>query len=101
VVVDYNKIQSFGRVEEVLALEPFADKWRAFGWHVVECDGHDRAALERALTAVPEIAGKPTVLMAHTVKGKGVHFMEDKLEWHYKSPSQQQLLDAIAEVEAS
>jgi transketolase len=101
VIVDYNKIQSFGRVEEVLALEPFADKWRAFGWHVVECDGHDRAALERALTAVPEIAGKPTVLMAHTVKGKGVHFMEDKLEWHYKSPSQQQLLDAIAEVEAS
>ncbi|MBN8957492.1 MAG: transketolase [Rhizobiales bacterium] len=101
VVVDYNKIQSFGRVEEVLALEPFADKWRAFGWHVVECDGHDRAVLERALTAVPESAGKPTVLIAHTVKGKGVRFMEDKLEWHYKSPSPQQLLDAIAEVEAS
>jgi transketolase len=101
VVVDYNKIQSFGRVEEVLALEPFADKWRAFGWHVVECDGHDRAALERALAAVPESAGKPTVLIAHTVKGKGVRFMEDKLEWHYKSPSPQQLLDAIAEVEAS
>jgi transketolase len=101
VVVDYNKIQSFGRVEEVLALEPFADKWRAFGWHVVECDGHDHAVLERALTAVPESAGKPTVLIAHTVKGKGVRFMEDKLEWHYKSPSPQQLLDAIAEVEAS
>jgi transketolase len=101
VVVDYNKIQSFGRVEEVLALEPFADKWRAFGWHVVECDGHDRVALEGALTAVPESAGRPTVLIAHTVKGKGVSFMEDKLEWHYKSPSPQQLLDAIAEVEAS
>ncbi|MGE0752458.1 MAG: transketolase [Variibacter sp.] len=101
VIVDYNKIQSFGRVEEVLALEPFADKWRAFDWHVVECDGHDRGALERALAVVPEIAGKPTVLIAHTVKGKGVRFMEDKLAWHYKSPSPQQLLDAIAEVEAS
>jgi transketolase len=100
-IVDYNKIQSFGRVDDVLALEPFADKWRAFGWHVVELAGHDHAALERALNAIPAVAGKPTVLIAHTVKGRGVSFMEDKLEWHYKSPSARQLADAIAEVEAS
>jgi transketolase len=100
-IVDYNKIQSFGRVDDVLTLEPFADKWRAFGWHVVDLDGHDHAALERALNAIPAVAGKPTVLIAHTVKGRGVSFMEDKLEWHYKSPSAQQLADAIAEVEAS
>lgn len=100
-IVDYNKIQSFGRVDEVLPLEPLAGKWRAFGWHVVELDGHDCAALEGALAAVPEIAGKPTVIIAHTVKGKGVGFMEDRLEWHYRSPSKELLAEAIAEVEAS
>lgn len=98
VLVDYNKIQSFGRVSEVLELEPFAEKWRAFGWHVVEIDGHDLAALERVLAALPAVSGRPTVVIAHTVKGKGVSFMEDKLEWHYKSPSPDQLEAAIAEV---
>lgn len=97
-IVDYNKIQSFGRVSEVLALEPFADKWRAFGWHTIETDGHALADLERILAAVPEVGGRPTVVIAHTVKGKGVSFMEDKLEWHYKSPSRDQLEAAIAEV---
>jgi transketolase len=100
-IVDYNKIQSFGRVDEVLPLEPLAEKWRAFGWRVVELDGHDCAALEAALAAVPEVAGKPTAIIAHTVKGRGVGFMEDRLEWHYKSPSKEQLAQAIAEVEAS
>jgi transketolase len=97
-IIDYNKIQSFGRVSDVLDLSPFADKWRAFGWHTLEIDGHDLAAIERVLTAVPESSGRPTALVAHTIKGQGVSFMEDRLEWHYKSPSPEQLADALAEV---
>lgn len=99
-IVDFNKIQSFGRVSEVLDLEPFADKWRAFGWHTIELDGHDLAALDAALTAVPAAAGKPTAIIAHTVKGRGVSFMEDRLEWHYRSPSGDQLAQALAEIGA-
>jgi transketolase len=100
-IVDYNKIQSFGTVADVLDLSPFAEKWRAFGWHTIEVDGHDLAAVERVLAAVPESAGKPTAVIAHTVKGRGVSFMENRLEWHYKSPSPDQLADALAEVGAS
>ncbi|BAL75464.1 transketolase [Bradyrhizobium cosmicum] len=100
VIVDFNKIQSFGTVAEVLNLDPFADKWKAFGWHVEEIDGHDFIALERALGAVPGPSGRPTVVIAHTVKGKGVSFMENKLEWHYRSPSDELLAQALAEVGA-
>jgi transketolase len=96
-IVDFNKIQSFGTVREVLSLDPFADKWRAFGWHTTEVDGHDLVALEQVLAA-PAAQKRPTVVIAHTVKGKGVSFMEDKLEWHYKSPSNDQLAQALAEV---
>jgi transketolase len=99
-IIDYNKIQSFGRVSEVLELEPFAEKWRAFGWQTVELDGHDLNALEQTLAAVPSAPGRPTAIIAHTVKGKGVSFMEDKLEWHYKSPSDDQLGAALAELGA-
>lgn len=98
VVVDFNKIQSFGSVAEVLNLDPFADKWRSFGWHVEEIDGHDLDVLERVLGAVPATSGKPTVVIAHTVKGKGVSFMENKLEWHYRSPSDELLAKALAEI---
>jgi transketolase len=98
VVVDFNKIQSFGTVAEVLSLDPFADKWRSFGWHVEEVDGHDVAALESVLSALPDALGRPVVVIAHTVKGKGVSFMEKKLEWHYRSPSDEQLALALAEV---
>jgi transketolase len=98
-IVDYNKIQSFGRVDEVLALEPFADKWRAFGWETREIDGHDHAAIRAALRdEVPR--ARPLAIIAHTVKGKGVSFMENDLLWHYRPPSAEQLLQAIAEVEA-
>ncbi len=97
-IVDYNKIQSFGRVSEVLELEPFADKWRAFGWTVSEVDGHDHGALEHALAQAA--APGPRAVIAHTVKGKGVSFMEDRLEWHYKSPSPSQLAAALAELGA-
>ena len=97
-IIDYNKIQSFGRVEDVLALEPFADKWRSFGWAVREVDGHDHGALGAELSALPFKLGKPNVLICHTVKGKGVSFMEDKLAWHYRSPNDEELEQALAEL---
>lgn len=97
-IVDYNKIQSFGKVSEVLDLNPFADKWLAFGWHVLELDGHNLDALAGAMRAIPTAKGKPTAIIAHTTKGRGVSFMEDRLEWHYKSPDSKQLAQALAEV---
>lgn len=99
-IVDYNKIQSFGSVKEVLDLEPFADKWKAFGWEVVEVDGHDHDALKKALSHLPAKEGKPTLILAHTIKGKGVSFMEGQLKWHYKSPDKDELAKALAEVGA-
>ncbi|MBI3631210.1 MAG: transketolase [Candidatus Sungbacteria bacterium] len=99
VIVDYNKIQSFGSTAEVLDLEPMTDKWRSFRWRVHELDGHDHNALESAFRAPP--VESPTVIVAHTIKGKGVGFMEGKLEWHYKSPSAQLLAQALAEIEAA
>jgi len=98
-IVDYNKIQSFGSVKEVLNLDPFAEKWRAFGWAVREIDGHDCAQIEATLQAVPLTPNKPTVIIAHTIKGKGVSFMENMLAWHYHSPNKEQLAQALAEVE--
>jgi transketolase len=97
-LVDYNKIQSFGSVKEVLDLEPFADKWRAFGWAVREVDGHDLAQVRDTLAAVPWEAGRPSLVLAHTVKGKGVSFMEDRLAWHYQSPTGEQLARALEEL---
>lgn len=99
-VVDYNKIQSFGRVDAVLDLEPFADKWRAFGWEVREVDGHDHEALHDVLRSLPFAPRRPSLLLAHTVKGKGVSFMEDDLAWHYRSPDADLLERALAELEA-
>lgn len=98
IIVDFNKIQSLGRVDEVLPLEPFADKWRAFGWNVVEVDGHDVDALQAALEA-EVVAGRPRCVIAHTVKGKGVSFMEDDLLWHYRTPQGEELAAARAELE--
>ena len=97
-IVDYNQIQSFGSVAEVLDLAPLGDKWRAFGWGVVEIDGHDLAAIERALGTVPLVAERPTCVVARTVKGKGVSFMEDQLAWHYRAPRGELLAQALAEL---
>lgn len=97
-IVDYNKIQSFGRVKEINNLEPFADKWRSFGWEAREADGHDVEELARLLNAVPFRPGKPNVLIAHTIKGKGVSFMENELKWHYKSPDKKELACALKEI---
>lgn len=100
-IVDYNKIQSFGTVADVSDLHPLADKFRAFNWGVHELDGHDHPALRAALSGPPPREGRPTVIVAHTIKGKGVSFMEDKLLWHYRSPDDVQLAAALAEVEAA
>lgn len=98
VVVDYNKIQSLGVVSETLELEPLAEKFRGFRWAVREIDGHDHNAIRNALQSVPWEPGKPSCLIAHTIKGKGVSFMENKLLWHYKAPDVAQLEEALRQI---
>ena len=99
-IIDYNKLQSLTTVAETLALEPLADKLTAFGWAAQEVDGHDHAALSGALSTVPWIPGKPSVLIAHTTKGKGVSYMENTVKWHYSSPDDAQLAQALTELKA-
>jgi transketolase len=100
-VIDYNKIQSLDLVEKTLSLEPLADKFRAFGWSTVEVDGHDVTALRKVLDAAPLEPGRPTAVIGHTIKGKGVSWMEGKVLWHYKPPTEDELVKALAELEAS
>jgi transketolase len=91
IIVDYNKWQATGRSEEVMALKPLKQKWQAFGWSAHELDGHDVTALVEVLRNVPDGTGKPMALIAHTVKGKGIPFMEDDNNWHYRSPDANEL----------
>ncbi len=86
VVIDYNKWQATGRSDEVLALASLHDKWSAFGWDATEVDGHDISALAAAIAPRGEATGRPRAIIAHTVKGKGVSFMEDDNNWHYRIP---------------
>ncbi len=97
-IVDYNKLQSLTTVDKTLRVEPLADKARAFGWAVREVDGHNHAELTELLTSAPWEPGKPSFLIAHTTKGKGVSFMENSVDWHYKSPSAEQLAQALGEL---
>jgi len=101
VIVDYNKIQSLGHVRDTLDLEPFAAKWEAFGWETSEIDGHDFLEIEDALRRLPARPGRPTCIIAHTVKGKGVSFMEDKVLWHYRTPQGEEYRLAMEELEAA
>ncbi|KXU29328.1 transketolase [Sphingobium sp. AM] len=98
-ILDYNKLQSLKTVDETLRLEPLHSKFEAFGWAVREVDGHDHAALNNILSTGPWEGGKPMMLIAHTIKGKGVSFMENRVEWHYRSPSPDLLEAALAEIE--
>lgn len=100
-IVDYNKIQSLAPVAETLALEPFADKWRSFGWSVVEVDGHDHSQLKSSLSQIPRATGMPTCVIAHTVKGHGVSFMENSVLWHYRTARGSELAAALAELEGA
>ena len=98
-LVDYNKIQSLGSVKDVIELSPLKEKFSAFRWETFEVDGHDHKALKDVLSRIKSLNNKPKVIIAHTIKGKGVSFMEDKLLWHYKSPDEDQLANAIKELE--
>lgn len=89
VVVDHNKLQAMDRLETIVHMKPFADKWRAFGWNVVEIDGHDYDEIREALLI--RKSGKPTVIIADTIKGKGVSFMENVPIWHYRMPNEEEL----------
>jgi transketolase len=97
VLVDYNKWQATGRSDEVLGLAPLADKWRAFGWTVEEIDGHDFDAMACALERTAA-SGRPRALIAHTIKGKGVSFMEDDNNWHYRIPTEEEVYAAAQEL---
>ena len=96
-VVDWNGLQIDGRVEDVLGLEPLADKWRAFGWTVVEVNGHNMRDVLTALHTAKTMR-KPTTILMRTVKGKGVSFMEDESKWHGAAPSDEELIKAISEI---
>lgn len=97
-IVDYNKIQSLGRVEEVIDLEPLGSKWASFGWAVHEIDGHDINEILDVLSSLPLEPRKPNCIIAHTVKGKGVSFMEDDLLWHYRAPDSKEIRKALMEI---
>lgn len=94
VFIDYNKWQSFGRIKDVLNLEPLAKKLTAFNWHVQEIDGHDFSQLEKAMKTSSLAKDKPNVIIAHTVKGKGLSTIEDKNEWHYQTPREKEIAEA-------
>jgi transketolase len=98
-IVDYNKIQLDGFVQDIMGLEPFAEKWRAFGWHVIELDGHDIAALQRGFAEAASVKGKPTVIVAHTIKGKGVSFMENNPKFHGVAPTAAEMEIALKELQ--
>jgi len=98
VIVDFNKWQATGRSEDVLALAPLADKWRAFGWDACDVDGHDTESLAEALDPSAARGSKPRAIIAHTVKGKGISFMEDDNNWHYRIPTADELDAALQEL---
>jgi len=100
-IIDYNKLQSLTTIANTLGLEPLVDKLAAFGWSVKEVDGHNLVDIETLLKTAPWASEKPSVLIAHTIKGKGVSFMQNKVEWHYKSPNTEELARAIEEIEAA
>lgn len=96
--LDHNGLQIDGPTTEVMSPEPVADKWRAFGWHVEVIDGHNLAAILEALQKAKEVKGKPTMIIADTVKGKGVSFMENRCEWHGTAPSSEQVEKALGDL---
>ncbi|MBN2676654.1 MAG: transketolase [Anaerolineaceae bacterium] len=98
VILDYNDVQLDGFVHDIMPLEPVADKWTAFGWQVIHCDGHDIRSIQQALAVAQSTKGKPILLIAKTIKGKGVSFMENNSYWHGNVPNDHQLSQALAEL---
>lgn len=99
-IIDRNRLQISGNTEDVMGIEPLGSKWAAFGWHVVEVDGHDFAQLIDVLDTAPMFPGKPTLVMANTIKGKGVSFAENKVEWHHHVLNDEQLELALTELQS-
>ncbi|MBZ9624564.1 transketolase [Clostridium sp. FP2] len=100
-IIDSNKLQGFGKVEEIVLSQPLYNKWLSFGWNVIEIDGHNYSEINNSIKlAFSNKTDKPTIIIANTIKGKGVSFMENKLQWHYKSPSKSELEAAITEVQS-
>ena len=97
-IIDYNKWQATGRSQEVMALEPLAAKWEAFGWHAQQIDGHNFEEINKALNATRAEAKKPSVIVADTIKGKGISFMENDNNWHYRTPNAEELEAALTEL---
>jgi transketolase len=97
-IVDYNHIQLDGFVDDILPLEPVAEKWRVFNWHAIDVDGHDISALQQAFAEAERTPGRPTVIVAHTIKGKGVSFMENNPKFHGVAPTQEEMEKALAEL---
>jgi transketolase len=101
VIVDRNRFQQGDSTENTVTLDPLADRWRAFGWAVAEVNGHDHDELLRVFRSLPLAGGKPSCIIANTVKGKGVSFMENRAEWHHKVPSREQYVKAMEELDAA
>jgi transketolase len=101
VIVDRNRLQQGEQTERTVALEPLAERWRAFGWSVRELDGHDMNSLISTFRGVPFESGKPNCVIAHTHKGRGVSFMEDRVEWHHRVPTADELSAALAELDGA
>lgn len=97
-IVDYNDVQLDGFVHEIIPIEPFREKWTAFNWVVLEIDGHDVRQIMKAFDRAKEIVDSPTVIIAHTIKGKGVSFMENNSVWHGKAPNKEEYLKAMEEL---
>lgn len=97
--LDYNGLQIDGWHRDVMSLEPVAEKWRSFGWHTLEVDGHDYASLLEAVRRAQMNKGAPTMIIAHTVKGKGVSFMENQIDWHGRAPNEEEYAQALLELE--
>ena len=98
-IVDHNGLQIDGSNDEVMTVNPIGDKFRAFGWNVIEIDGHDNEQIEAALKLAAKCVGKPTMIVANTVKGKGVSFMENNFKWHGTAPNAEQTAEALKELE--
>ena len=98
VIIDFNRWQATGRSEEVMALSPLKEKWESFGWSAYDLDGHDIEGLLSILSAIPDGTGKPVAIIAHTVKGKGISFMEDDNNWHYRVPDDNEVRKAKQEL---
>lgn len=97
-IIDRNKLQISGNTESVMRLEPLAEKWKSFGWHVEEIDGNSMEDIIAVLEKVPKIPKRPTLIIAHTTKGKGVSFIENRAEWHHKVPTEEEYKEALREL---